>query len=360
MIDARTSPALVIGTGLVGASVGCALSAAGVEVHLRDATPSHALVAASRGAGTIAPLDPADCSLVVVAVPPAHLADVIAAALAEFPHATVTDVGSIKGPVLADLRARGLDLARYCGSHPMAGSQLSGPVTARPDLFADRTWIITPHDTSSAQAVLAVQHMARACGARLVTMAAGHHDEAVAQVSHVPQLMSSLVGAGLLDVPPEHLRLAGQGLRDTTRIAGSDPGLWQDIISANARAVRVELTEILADLQRLVQVLDDPDAVRAFLERGRDGVRQLPGKHGAPTASAFARVVVEIPDAPGALARLFADIEAAGVNVEDVAIDHAPDREVGFLAVQVADATASVLEAAMARAGWTVRPTLGG
>ena len=88
----------------------------------------------------------------------------------------------------------------------------------------------------------------------------------------------SLVGAGLLDVPPEHLRLAGQGLRDTTRIAGSDPRLWQDIIAANARAVRVELTEILADLQRLVQVLDDPAEVRDFLERGRRGVRLPPGK----------------------------------------------------------------------------------
>ena len=173
MIDARTSPALIIGTGLVGASVGCALVAAGVEVHLRDATPSHALVAGSRGAGTIDPVEPLDCNLVVVAVPPAHLAEVIAAALAEFPSATVTDVGSVKGAVLADLRARGLDLGRYCGSHPMAGSQHTGPLTARADLFTDRTWIITPHDTSSAQAVLAVQHMARACGARLVTMAAG-------------------------------------------------------------------------------------------------------------------------------------------------------------------------------------------
>lgn len=355
MIDARTTPALIIGTGLVGASVGCALTAAGVEVHLRDATPSHALVAASRGAGTIEPVDPIDCNLVVVAVPPAHLAAVIAEALVEFPNATVTDVGSIKGPVLADLRARGLDLARYCGSHPMAGSQHSGPLTARPDLFADRTWIITPHDTSSAQAVLAVQHMANACGARLVTMAAGHHDEAVAQVSHVPQLMASLVGGGLLDLPPEHLRLAGQGLRDTTRIAASEPTMWQDIISANARAVRVELTEILADLQRLVHVLDDPEEVRDFLERGRLGVRLLPGKHGA-AASDYAQVVVEIPDAPGALARLFADIDAAEVNVEDVSIEHAHDREVGFLAVQVERSKAAGLTQAMVQAGWTVRP----
>ena len=355
MIDARTSPALIIGAGLVGSSVGAALASAGVAVHLRDATPSHALVAASRGCGTIDPIDPLDCNLVVVAVPPAQLAEVIAEALEEFPNATVTDVGSVKGALLADLRARAIDLSRYCGSHPMAGSHLAGPLAARADLFADRTWIITPHDTSAAQSVLAVQHMAKACGARLVTMAAGHHDEAVAQVSHVPQLVASLLGAGLLDLPAEHLLLAGQGLRDTTRIAGSDPALWQDIIAANARAVRVELEEISEELQRLVQVLDDPDEVRALMERGNRGVRSLPGKHGATVAD-VEHVVVEIPDAPGALARLFADIDAAGVNVEDVSIDHAPDREVGFLSVQVASVKAEALRIAMVGAGWSVRP----
>ena len=194
MIDARTTPALVIGAGLVGASVGMALSQAGVAVHVRDAAPSHALVAASRGAGTIDPVLPLDCNLVVVAVPPAHLADVIARALEEFPHATVTDVGSIKGSVLADLRARGVDLARYCGSHPMAGSQHTGPLTARADLFTDRTWIITPHDTSSAQAVLAVQHMAKACGARLVTSSvrAGQVRSNAARTSAASRICSKL------------------------------------------------------------------------------------------------------------------------------------------------------------------------
>lgn len=358
MITPKVSPALIIGTGLVGASVGCALSKAGIEVHLSDIAPSHALVAASRGAGVLDELPPEQYALVVVAVPPAHLADVIEDSLKRYPNATITDVGSIKAAVLAQLRKRDVDLARYCGSHPMAGSQYAGPMTARDDLFVERTWIITPHDTASAQAVLAVQHMAQACGARLVTMAVGHHDEAVAQVSHVPQLVSSLVGAGMLDLPPEHLKLAGQGLRDVTRIAGSDPRMWQEIIAANAAAIRVELSEIQESLARLIEVLDDPEQVRRFLERGRRGQRALPGKHGA-VASDFAQVVVKIPDAPGALARLFADIEAAGVNVEDVAIEHDPQEEVGLLQVQVAPDKATPLEQAMTDAGWTVRPAPG-
>ncbi|WP_040160652.1 prephenate dehydrogenase [Nigerium massiliense] len=354
MIDVRISPVLIIGTGLVGASVGCALTRAGLEVHLQDASPTHALVAASRGAGTIDPIDPEDVNLVVVAAPPRVLAPLIEDALATYPNASVTDTGSIKGVVLAQLRAGGVDLSRYCGSHPMAGSQRVGPLTARADLFEERTWIVTPHDNSSAKAVLAVQRIADLCGARVISMAAGHHDEAVAQVSHVPQLMSALVGGGLLELPVEHLRLAGQGLRDVTRIAGSDPGMWTQIISANASAVRTELEELSEDLQQLISVLDDPAQVTAFLDRGRRGTRRLPGKHGALPAD-YAQVVVEIPDEPGALARLFSDIDKAGVNVEDVAIDHELEREVGRLTVLVDPGRAPSLRTAMQAAGWTVR-----
>ncbi|MGB2767593.1 MAG: prephenate dehydrogenase/arogenate dehydrogenase family protein, partial [Propionicimonas sp.] len=204
MIDIDLSPALVIGVGLVGASVGCALTRAGLTVHLSDVKSSHARVAASRGAGTTTRPDPQTIRLVVVAVPPAALAEVIGMALATYPNATVTDVGSVKGTVLAALRHSGADLARYVGSHPMAGSQRVGPLTANADLFVDRTWVITPHDTSAAHAVLDVQELARLCGGRRVTMGAAHHDEAVAQVSHVPHLVSVLMAGRLTELPPEH------------------------------------------------------------------------------------------------------------------------------------------------------------
>lgn len=354
MNDVQLSPALIIGAGLVGASVGCALVRSGVTVHLKDAVPSHARVAASRGAGTVEAAEPGEVRLVVVAVPPAALPDVIAGALADYPLATVTDVGSVKGTILADLRRRELDLSRYVGSHPMAGSQHVGPLTAHADLFVDRTWVITPHDTSAAHAVLDVQDLAARTGARRVTMGAAHHDEAVAQVSHVPHLMSVLMAGSLTRVPGEHLRLAGQGLRDVTRIAGSDPKLWQQIITANRAAVRHELTAIQVDLARLVDALDDPDRVMTVLRRGRQGTKALPGKHGLAPIS-YAQVVVEIPDAPGALARLFRDIEAAGVNVEDLSIDHDLDREIGYLAVQVAPERVEGLESAMLAAGWNLR-----
>lgn len=354
MNDPSLTPAVVIGAGLVGASVAAALATVAVEVHLIDRVSSHARVAASRGFGTTEPVDPTTVRLVVVAVPPAHLAEVIADALDTYPKATVTDVGSVKGTVLADLRARGLTLARYVGSHPMAGSQRVGPLTARSDLFRDRTWVITPHDTSRAKAVLAVHRLAELCGARIVTMGATHHDEAVAQVSHLPQLMSVLTAGRLNEVPAEHLQLAGQGLRDVTRIAESDPRMWTQIIAANSEAVRAELEAVADSLQELLAHWDDPAVLRDFLADGRRGTRALPGKHGL-VADDYAQVVVAIPDAPGALARLFADIEAAGVNVEDVRIEHDPQREVGYLAVGVAKPARAALEDAMNDAGWTLR-----
>lgn len=130
---------VVIGAGLVGASVGHALSAAGWRVHLVDAVPSHAVVAAGLGAGSAEAADPAEVGLVVVAVPPRAIADVVGESLVTYPRATVTDVGSVKAGVLDALWDRPLDLTRYVGSHPMAGSHHSGPVTADGELFVDRT-----------------------------------------------------------------------------------------------------------------------------------------------------------------------------------------------------------------------------
>jgi prephenate dehydrogenase len=348
------SPVLVIGAGLVGASVAQALTRAGLRVHLQDRVPSHAQVAASRGAGTVDPPVAEKVRLVVVAVPPKALPKVIAEALTTYPKATVTDVGSVKGTVLAQLRSTELDLSRYVGSHPMAGSQRVGPLTATADLFVDRTWVVTPHDTSSAHAVLDVGEVADLCGARKVSMGAAHHDEAVAQVSHLPHLVSVLVAERLTEVPPEHLRLAGQGLRDVTRIAGSDPQLWSQIIEANGTAVLAELIALRTNLDALIAELDTESGVLATLERGREGTRALPGKHGL-SAVEFAHVVVEIPDAPGALGRLFRDIEAAGVNIEDLRIEHDLDRERGWLSVQVAPERADDLTAVMTDSGWTVR-----
>ena len=348
--------AVVIGTGLIGASLALALTAGGWTVHLQDRTSSHARVAAGLGAGVLDEPEPAVVDLVVVAVPPAAIAAVVRQSLQSYPHATVTDVGSVKAGVLDALWDHEVDLSRYVGSHPMAGSQHSGPVTARADLFDGRTWVVAPHRRSREESVQAVLALVSACGAREVVMDVDDHDAAVARVSHLPHLMSVLMAGHLTAVPPSDLLLAGQGLRDVTRIAGSDPGLWQQILSANAAAVLAELRAVSDELAGLIRSLESGTATGELeeqLARGVDGTRRIPGKHGAAPTT-YRQVVVEIPDTPGALGRLFAEVGAAGVNVEDIAIEHDQAREIGYLALSVAPAQADELVAAMLAGGWTV------
>ena len=282
------------------------------------------------------------------------MAQVVVDSLRHYPNAAVTDVASVKRLVREQVRAASDAAERYVGSHPMAGSHQSGPLTAVPQLFVDRTWVITDEPASPAWAVARVRRVAELCGARVVHLDTASHDEAVAQVSHVPQLMSTLTAAHLRDVPDDHLALAGQGIRDVTRIAGSDPELWRQIITANAGAIRRELQGIRDDLDELLAGLDDPQTVEAVMLRGRWGARSLPGKHGGRSRE-WDAVVIEIPDAPGALARLFADVESAGVNVEDLAIEHDPAREVGFLSVAVSPQRVDALRETMTLAGWTLR-----
>jgi prephenate dehydrogenase len=348
--------AVVIGTGLIGASIGCALTAAGYQVHLQDRQSSHARVAAGLGAGTVELPDPAQVGLVVAAVPPDAIAGVVEDSLDVYRDATVTDVGSVKAGVLDTLWRRSVDLSRYVGSHPMAGSQHSGPMTARADLFVGRTWVVTPHRRSDPGSVEVVRAAVRACRARPLVMDVDQHDAAVARVSHLPHLMSVLMAGHLITVPEDDLVLAGPGLRDVTRVAASDPALWEQIVGANSVAVLNELREIQDQLDLLVKAVEAMPAheeLRSQLRRGVAGTQRIAGKHGSP-AVAYSQIVVAIPDEPGALARLFEEVGAVGVNVEDIAIEHDPVREVGYLALSVAPEASDALIESMVAHGWSV------
>jgi prephenate dehydrogenase len=179
----------------------------------------------------------------------------------------------------------------------------------------------------------------------------------VARVSHLPHLMSVLMAGHLTTVPDRHLRLAGQGLRDVTRVAGGDPTLWEQIVGANSAAVLSELRTVadrLSEVIKAVEATPETGELRAQLDRGVDGTRKIPGKHGsAPVA--YRQVVVAIPDTPGALARLFTDVGEAGVNVEDISIEHDQVRQVGYLALSVTPEQAPGLVAAMTGHGWNVQ-----
>jgi prephenate dehydrogenase len=358
----------IVGTGLLGTSVGLGLAAVGGRALLADPSPTALALARDLGAGEPDP-GGQPIALVVVAAPPDVTAAVVASELAAHPRASVTDVASVKGGVLRALGEAGADLGRYVGGHPMAGRERSGPVAARGDLFLGRPWVVCPTGESKPDSVEAVRSLARALGATPVTMAADEHDAAVALVSHLPQVASSLVAARLRHAGEGAVSLAGQGLRDVTRIAGSDPLLWAQILSANAGPVLAVLSDLRADLDDVMGALAAlagergsgvPAAgARATVARavadGNHGRQRIPGKHGG-TPTMYAVVTVLVPDRPGSLARLFADIGDAGVNVEELALEHAPGRAVGLVEVSVVAGAREPLEVALAAAGWRLGP----
>ncbi|GAA1897085.1 prephenate dehydrogenase [Lapillicoccus jejuensis] len=357
----------VVGTGLIGASLGIALTRAGYDVVLHDPSPTASALARDLGAGRLASADDPEPDLVVVAAPPDVAGPVVAAELDRWPGAVVTDVASVKEAVAAAVAAAGADLTRYVGSHPMAGRERSGAMAARADLFEGRAWVVVPGASSAPAAVDLVRRVAEAVGSVVTVMAAAEHDAAVAVVSHVPQVAASLVAARLRDLSDDAVALAGQGLRDVTRIAASDARLWTQILAGNAAAVRSVLHEVRADLDDLLAALDaltgtDADAAPApgalqvvarSITDGNTGQARIPGKHGGGPTS-YASVVVVVPDRPGALASLLVDIGDAGVNLEDLRIDHGLGLPFGLAEVAVLPTAVEHLHTALAERGWRV------
>ncbi len=350
----------IVGAGLLGSSIGHALTARGVDVALDDASPAQLRLAVDYGAGRAARAGDAP-ALVVVAVPPDVTADVIARELAEHPQAVVTDVASVKLQPLEQLRARGIDLTRYIGSHPLAGRERGGAISARADLFIGRPWVVCRDGETSASDLALIEALALELGAVPVEMTPEEHDRSVALVSHVPQLVASLLAGRFVDAPAPALGLAGQGVRDTTRIAASAPELWVQILGANAAPVVDVLDALAADLGAVADALRAPEApgarraVADTIRRGNEGVDRLPGKHGQNRR--FESFVVMIDDTPGQLGRLFGELGELEVNVEDLRLEHSPGAPFGLAEISVVpDAVRGATEGLVAR-GWRIAST---
>lgn len=350
----------IVGAGLLGASIGHALTARGVDVVLDDASPAQLRLAVDYGAGRQAQGDDAP-TLIVVAVPPDVTADVIARELGAHPGVVVTDVASVKLQPLHELRARGIDLTHYIGSHPLAGRERGGAISARADLFIGRPWVVCRDGETSAEDLALVESLALELGAVPVEMSPEEHDRSVALVSHVPQLVASLLAGRFVDAPEGALGLAGQGVRDTTRIAASAPELWVQILGANAAPVVDVLDALANDLRAVADALRAPDApgarraVADTIRRGNDGVERLPGKHGQNRR--FESFVVMIDDTPGQLGRLFGELGELAVNVEDLRLEHSPGAQFGLAEISVVpDAVRRATEGLTAR-GWRIAST---
>ena len=353
-----TGRLLVVGAGLMGTSLGLAIRQAGGAVHLHDRDPQRVALAVSLGAGETCPGSaPGEgCGrfdLAVVAVPPQHTGAVCIELLRSDVAAVVSHIASVQSNVQREIETNLGHAGNFVGGHPVAGRETTGPAGANEGLFAGRPWAICAPPAAEPEAVAALVRLVQATGAVPVELTAEEHDDLLARVSHVPQLLASALSA-TLTARPAAAALAGPGWRDMTRLADSPAPMWSEIVSANAPAVRLALDALIAELEGVRRALDaEPaQAVADLVERGHAGRALLPGKHGRP-ARLWASVLVVIPDAPGSLARLFADVADSGVNVEDLRLEHAPGRPRGVLELAVATADRDRLLAALAERGWS-------
>jgi prephenate dehydrogenase len=359
--------AVVVGAGLIGTSIALALRERGVKVWLADQDPASARLAADIGAGIAVGEDYADlpgpADLAVLAVPPAAAGQALAAAQATGAARWYTDVASVKGSVLARARELGCDLASFVPGHPLSGRERSGPAAARADLFLGRPWVLCPGPQTAPEAIAAVTALVRCCRAQVVRLTAAEHDRYVALVSHAPHVVAAAMAARLAGADEPALMLSGQGIRDVTRIAAGDTRMWAQILAANAGPVAEVLAAVAADLAAAAEALREPapdgaepglKALTGLLDEGSAGVTRIPGKHSKPRRDDMV-VQVVIPDVPGELARLFAAAGDAGVNIEDIGIEHSPGLPVGVAELVVRPEAVARLTQALAASGWPVR-----
>ncbi|MGP4001158.1 prephenate dehydrogenase [Streptomyces sp. 8N706] len=349
--------ALIVGTGAIGTSIAMALRARGVATYLRDTDHGAARTAERVGAGTTA-APPGPVDLAVLAVPPATVATALVALQREDAAQCYTDVAGVKALVERECEALGCEPTSVVGGHPLAGDGRQGPLAAKADLFEGRPWVLVPTEHTATTALNTVLAMVALCGATPVFLDAQRHDRAMALVSHAPHFLASLLAGRLRDTGASVLRLAGQELRDVTRGAAASPELWTDLLSTNAPAVADVLEAFAEDAIGAAAVLRARDApttapLLALLRKGAEGQVTVPGKYGVP-AAALATVEVVVDDEPKQYAQLFGDLAAAGVAVDDVAIERSAHRGTARMSLTVSATGAPVLVAELNMRNWHV------
>ena len=339
----------IVGAGLIGTSIGLALKAAGASVQFVDVDSKAQLLANDLvKSGNFENPD-----LIIIATPPSAFKSAIEREATLNPQAILMDIGSVKTrPVLEVSTIEGL-LSRFCGTHPMAGREVSGAVSARADLFLDRAWVITPTEETSEAAKEMAINVIMACGAQVVQMSAKEHDQRVALISHLPQTISSLLAAQLSGSNPESLALAGAGLRDTVRIAGSDPKLWGEILAANEEALMPLLISLQSDLSELISATSGPAKWESLVAAGRAGKSEIPGKHGGKSRE-YSYLPIVIDDRPGQLGSLFNACAKAEVNIEDLALEHSPGQLTAVITLAIAPEDIERLSEFLTKDGWNV------
>ena len=370
----RTGPrATIIGTGLIGGSVGMALRRLGwwvggidqdrsraeraLELGAIDEVVDAALVgrpievatkegrAGSGGNGVPVPAD-----VTFVAVPAGAVSEVVKAVLSSQEGGVVTDVAGVKAGIVAAVTD-----ARFVGGHPMAGSEQEGVDGADPDLFLGATWVLTPGEWTSTEAYSEVSSIVRQLGANPVALEPHRHDLLVALVSHTPHLTAAALmnlAADAASSDATLLRLAAGGFRDMTRVAAGHPGIWPDVVAENREAILSALGRLEASLDKLRSVVASGDraGLLELLERAREARVNLPSR--VPALEQAVEVRVPVPDRPGVIAEVSTLLGGVGVNIFDLEIAHSAEGDRGVMVMVVDAGDGEITRAALADRGY--------
>ena len=341
----------IVGSGLIGTSIGLGLVQRGVLVEMVDSAPASQSLANDLVGGVVV----SEPQLVIFALPTSKLSVVIEQEIQLNPNSTFMDVGSVKNEVVLQVKTFSALSTRFLPTHPMAGREIGGAGSARADLFQGRSWILTPSADLEPSSKNLVLELISLLGATAIELSAADHDRAVAKISHLPQIAASLVAKQLTGTPAEWMELAGQGLRDTTRIAGSDESLWKEIIFSNRTELQELLINLQNDLESMIASLDDPEKIAHLIAAGRVGKATIPGKHGG-VAREYSYLPIVIDDKPGQLGAIFNECAAMDVNVEDLNIEHSPGQLSALITLALSQSDAEKLSLHLSSIGWNVHP----
>jgi prephenate dehydrogenase len=342
----------IIGAGLIGTSIGLKLKEANYSLSISDLDPKNEQMGMD-----LLQIDetviPKNSDVVIIATPPNAVFPELQKAFLENSKAMFIDIAGIKSNLHVEVEKFPEIAKRFCSAHPMAGREVSGPGSARADIFDSRPWIVTPTSKTDQEVIDFVLDLGRILGSTPFTLGAQEHDAAVALVSHFPQILSSLLAGMLSEADIAALNLAGQGLRDLTRLADSDPKLWSILLTSNSDALVPKLDEAISKLNNLKSALisRDGESIEEFISQGRSGRARIPGKHGGGKRD-YTYLPIVISDKPGQLALIFQECSSVGVNIEDLAIEHSPNQETGLITLALNDLDAHKLQKHLLAQGW--------
>jgi prephenate dehydrogenase len=341
----------IIGSGLIGTSIALALKIKELSIQMVDLDAQSERLANDLVGGEVI----SDPDLVIVSASIDANLNLILQSLKTHPGSIVVDIASVKSNLLDEVTKLSDNPENFISSHPMAGREVSGAQSARSDLFVGRAWIGIASDNTSELAKELLTELVSICGSTLYWLSAKEHDQTVAAISHLPQVLSTALAYTLDKKEVKSINLSGQGLRDLLRLSGSNPKLWSELLLANKEALNSVLSAMNQSISAIQQSLanNDGKTLEDIFSIGNKVYQSIPGKHGGQNRN-YAFLPIVIQDQPGQLAKIFDECAKIKVNIEDLSIEHSPGQQTGLITLALNENDAEKLSNHLQSVGWNV------